>query len=358
MIGKLDKLLGGVILLGGGGAALAAVSGPVLAPLAMFAAVWGWTEQKNEALGLVRAAINALSGKLAGTAGYERRQLIAAAHTTIVVTAFFESFREYVGKESYELLQITDEEKETLIAGRSRHPGESIFEVLYAAEIPAPSPSLGFEENVSEVDRWAANFALALDEFLTGLSAGESLRINWVAVRDGAVERYRSHFLSLAAEVPEFMIWALLGENAATRSVIGKLHGDMARALDGSREALARVESILVLGSAGTVVADGMDLRAAVARANREFSNNRSSRRMLSATDRILNSRRLAAPTSTPATEWRRPPKIRGRRMRGGGKSGHRMTTSTSCSLVTSPRPIRRGFPCCCLAIRVLVSPC
>ena len=86
------------------------------------AAVWGWTEQKNEALGLVRAAIHALSGQLAGTAGYERRQLIAAAHTTIVVAAFFESFREHAGKESFKLLQITDDEKEMLITGRLRRP--------------------------------------------------------------------------------------------------------------------------------------------------------------------------------------------------------------------------------------------
>ena len=216
-----------------------------------------------------RLLTHALSGKLAGTAGYERRQLIAAAHTTIVVAAFFESFREHAGKESFKLLRITDDEKEMLITGRLRRPGESMFDVLYAAEVPAPSPSLGFEENVSEVVGWTANFALALDEFLAGLSVAESLQIDWDTVQDGAVERYRSHFLSLAAEVPEFMIWALLGENAATRSAIGKLRADMAQALDGSREALARVESMLALGPTATVAADGMDLCATVARANR-----------------------------------------------------------------------------------------
>jgi hypothetical protein len=269
LIGKLNKLLGGVILLSGAGAGLAAVSGPALGPLAMFAAVWGWTEQKNEALGLVRAAINALSDKLAGTAGYERRQLIAAAHTTIVLAAFFESFREHVGNESYELLQITDDEKEMLLTGRLRRPGESMFEILYTAEVPAPSPSQGFEENVREVYWWLGNFANVLDEFIAGLSAGESLQVDWRSVHDGAVERYRSHFLSLAAKVPEYMIWTLLGEDAATRSAIGKLRADMIQALDGSREALARVESMLALGTAVTVAADGMDLCATMARANR-----------------------------------------------------------------------------------------
>jgi hypothetical protein len=268
LIGRLDKFLGGVILLSGAGAGLAAVGGSALAPLAMFAAVWGWTEQKNQALGLVREAIGALSGKLAGTAGYERRQLIAAAHTIIVVTAFFESLQENIGKEFYDRLQITDAEKEALVLGRSRHSGEPIFDALYAAEVPAPSPSRGFEENVTEVFVWSATFIATLKAFFAGLSVAESFRIDWVSVSDRAVERYRSHFLSLAAKVPEFMIWALLGENAATRSAISQLRADMAQALDGSRDALARVESILALGPVATAPGGGIDLCAAMARAN------------------------------------------------------------------------------------------
>ena len=204
-----------------------------------------------------------------------------------------------------------------------------MFDVLYAAEVPAPSPSLGFEEKVSEVVGWTANFALALDEFLAGLSVAQSLHIDWDTVQDGAVERYRSHFLSLAAEVPEFMIWALLGENAATRSAIGKLRADMAQALDGSREALARVESMLALGPTAMVAATGWTCAQRWRGRTEGFLNSRSSWRMLSATGRILNSLRSAAFTLTLDTEWQRSARTRDRRMRTGGKRGHRVTTST-----------------------------
>ena len=42
-------------------------------------------------MGLLRKALDSATGKLSGTSGYERRELIAAAHTTIVVAAFFEA---------------------------------------------------------------------------------------------------------------------------------------------------------------------------------------------------------------------------------------------------------------------------
>ena len=265
LIGKLDNVLGGVILAAGAGAALAAVGGPVLAPLGMFAAVWGFTEQKNEALGLLRKAVNGVSGKMAGTHGYERRQLIAAAHTAIVVAAFFESFREHVGKDFYDRLEITDAEKERLISRRGEADG-TIYDSLYAAEIPAPSPVRGFEENVGVVRRWVTVFTGTLEGFLRGLSAAGNTSFEWELIINGAVERYRSHFLALAAKVPEFMIWAMLGEGAATRAAVAALRADIAAALDVRPEALARVESLLAVDAPrnGTTP----DLRAAVARAN------------------------------------------------------------------------------------------
>jgi len=269
LIGKLDKILGGVILAAGAGAGIAALGGAPLAPLALFAAVWGWTEQKNAAIELAKDAIGAVSGKLAGTVGYERRQLIAAAHTTIVVAAFFESFREHAGKEFYDQLKIADAEKETLIAGRSMKTTESLLDMLYAAEVPAPSPSRGFEENIAELVQWADSIVADMYISMGIITSVAGFRVETEAILSGFSERYRSHFLVLAAKVPEFMIWALLGENAATRSAVGELRADMATALDGARGALARVESMLALET-GAITSNGVtDLRTAVGRANR-----------------------------------------------------------------------------------------
>lgn len=264
---KLDNILGGVILTAGAAAGLATVGPAALAPMKAFAAVWGWLEQKDAALKLLRGAIGKLSDKLAGTKGLERRELIAAAHSVIVVAAFFESFREHVGESFYKRLAITDEEQRFLIARSTI--GETLYETLYAAEIPAPSAALGYSENVQAVAAWYSMFISYFEPFLQGLSVAEYANFEWSAVKNGAVERYQSHFLKLSARVPEFMIWFLLAEGAATRTEVAGLRQDIAQALDANRNALGRVCALLGLddGHDATLV----NLRGSVARANGGF---------------------------------------------------------------------------------------
>ena len=171
-----------------------------------------------------------------------------------------------MAKESYDRLKITDTDKERLIARRVRASGETIYDFLYAAEIPAPSPTRGFEENTGEVNDWYVNFADVMNDMLQDPLARVGAKPDWKTIVHGAVERYRSYFLALAAKVPEFMIWALLGEGAATRAAVAGLRKDIAVALDARRDALSRVELLLSLDADrdGTMP----DLRAAVARAN------------------------------------------------------------------------------------------
>src|SRR5215469_11316227 len=91
VIEKLDTILGGAILAAGAAAGVHALGAPALGPVGLWAAIWGWTEQKDAALSLLRKALDSATGKLHGSAGFERRQLIAAAHTTIVAAAYFEA---------------------------------------------------------------------------------------------------------------------------------------------------------------------------------------------------------------------------------------------------------------------------
>ena len=262
LIEKLDTLLGGLILVAGAGAGLAAVGGPGLAPLAAFGAAWGWVEQKDQALTLLHRAIDTVWRKVDRSSGYERQQLIAVAHTTIVVAAFFDVFSESVRDELRRKLQITETDKQQLMRVRPRQ-GETLFESLYAAEVPAPCAARGFDDNVREIMSWMTRLARQLDFSITDI-AGEE--VNWPSILEKSIERYRSHYLTLAATVPEFMVWAMLGEHAATRSAMGELRADIAAALDASRDALGRVERLLALGS---TPAERLDLCAAVERANR-----------------------------------------------------------------------------------------
>jgi hypothetical protein len=308
-IKRLDTVLGGTFLVGGTAGTIAA--GPAALPaLGMFAAVWAWLEPKDTAVELLKQAVGKLSGKLAGTAGYERRKLIAAAHTTIVVAAFFEVLREHAGSELFAKLNLSDEQKAKLLADRPAPAGgaarvglgrrahrplpvacRSMFSVLYASEVPAPSAAWGFEENTKRVERWNSGFANDVRSFLFSVNKTAAAEIEdkvvWTAMATEATERYRSYFLGLAASVPEFAIWANLVEHGATRRLgreigravaevddavagtradIAGLRADIAAALDSGQHALGRVEALLALGTVPAVALT--DPRAVIQRAN------------------------------------------------------------------------------------------
>jgi hypothetical protein len=286
-IGKLDNVLGGIVLAGGATAGLITLGVTPLAPLAAFGLVWGWVEQKGLAVDLLTKAVKSVAGKLPGTRERERRELVAAAHSAIVVAALFEALREHIGEELYSRLRISNAEKMSLL-NRMGPQARDGLATIYVLEIPVPSAARGFEENVPHIQRWLSSFVEPLRYFLNGLAAADDMRVSWDDVHNGAIERYRSHYLELAAQAPEFAIWAQLGEHAATRAVIrdlrsdvdvaiSDLHGDVtalrfdvaglsaqvvglngavAAALEGPRDALSRVAALLLtLGVPGE--ADG-----------------------------------------------------------------------------------------------------
>lgn len=268
-IERIDKLLGGVILAGGAVTGAVALGVTPLAPLAAFGVVWEWAEQKGLALELLKSAVDAVSHRLSSVRGYERRELIAAAHTTIVMAAFFEALRNEVGAELYQQLKITDRDKIGAADTMSWTAAGTVVSLLYKLEIPAPSATQGFEENVNYVTYWLTSYCNNLSRFITGLAAGKEARIAWIRVRADAVERYRSRYLELAVKVPEFAIWAQLGEHAATRVVVREtgieviaevkglgtalqeLNADVIAGFNANRDALNRVEALLSAGRQG-----------------------------------------------------------------------------------------------------------
>ena len=281
-IKRLDTVLDGVILTAGAGLAVAALGPAALAPLAKFGLIWGWVEQKGVAVGLLDKAVKTVSERLASTRGRERRELIVAAHTTIAAAAIFDALRQHIGTQQYEQLKITDDEKKELVKIVHSSSDKSVFDYLYTTEVPAPSASHGFEENVPRVEEWQSVFVGFLVVFIRGLAVGEKVRLNEPIVLERATELYRSHYLRLAASVPEFAIWANLGEHAATRTAIADLRADIAAALNADRDALSRIEALLLLAApdsgqmfpgnlaenASARTAAMPDLRAAIARAN------------------------------------------------------------------------------------------
>ncbi|MEV4360624.1 AAA family ATPase [Nonomuraea sp. NPDC049625] len=261
-IDRLNKLLGGAILAAGA----VALGGAALPPLAAFAAVWGWVDQKNEAVSLLRAALDSAADRLLRLSGYERHRLICAAHTTIVAAAVFEAWREHLRAPLATRPRLTDAEKLQLITPTARDAHEHLIDALYDIEVPAPSPARGFEENIPALRDWMIAPHLRFLGLLTA-QAGTSLPVNLETVLDAAIERYRSHYLSLCATVPEFLIWASLGEHAATRAAVAGVREDVSTAFDSHSAALSRLEQ--VLESMAGDRREEPDLCAIVSRANR-----------------------------------------------------------------------------------------
>ncbi|MEU6037286.1 AAA family ATPase [Actinomadura sp. NPDC047616] len=257
---RLNGLLGGVIL----GTGVAAATGT---PLGGLAAIWGWVDQKNEATSLVRRILDAASDRLNDTTGHERHRLVAAAHTTLVGAAFFEALEEHLGRDALRRLAVTEAERHALTLGDRRHVREDLITDLYEGSVPVPSPTCGFEENVEHVRLWMGRIRRRSQEFFGGLTAWETVnRPLTDAFVEAAVERYRSHYLRMAATVPEFLVWASLGEHAATRSGVRDLRDDIEAAFTGQNAALSRLESLLRLMAAPR---EERDLCGVLHRANR-----------------------------------------------------------------------------------------
>lgn len=243
---KLDKVLGGTILAAGAAAVLG--GGAAFGPAALLAAVWGWVDQKNEATGLLQGLVGKLSDRMAGIRGVARRDLIIAAHSTIVAAAFFEVLEEHLGARLMRELAITDAEQRLLTAVARKRTTRDYYDSLYWSAIPAPSPSCGFQENLSHLAHWVDGTMAGARDFFNGLTAGAGVgTVFGAAFRHQVLDRYQSHYLALAEKAPEFVFWAVLGEHAATRYRLETLNADVQAALESHGQALARVQALLGL---------------------------------------------------------------------------------------------------------------
>lgn len=238
---KADTFLGVGILVGG------AVEPDILSLV----------DPKNEATACLRKILNGVTDKLTGLSGTHRHELIAAAHTIIVVTSVFEAFREQIG-EDFEKLKITDSEKFRILY---TEPPENRKEVsalpaLTSMAVPLPSATCGFHENLQgPLPQFVGKAVVDLRKFLNKL-ANKPARIHTIefsaAVTGSFIRFYYDHYLGIASTIPEFQIWALLGEHAATRTKIEESNTELARDLAAVRtESLELFATLMAQVSAG-----------------------------------------------------------------------------------------------------------
>jgi hypothetical protein len=219
----------------------------------VFPPALGLVDGKQEAGRLLGELAGPAIARLRGTQGRSRHELITAAHTTIVLATLFDALRAVIGP-AYESLKFSDREKLQL----SQAPGEIVTQAawidqLTAAQIPLPSPELGFEENLTEqLAPRAAELAGAAVAFFEGLRAWNRLGIGSADIVARTTARwrvlYRDAYLRLGADVPEFFVWASLGEHAATREELRRANARLLEVLDRGSEAMGQLHDLLAAG--------------------------------------------------------------------------------------------------------------
>ncbi len=256
---RLDRLLGGVTLTASDEPVGAAAGSERLVTPTMVSAIERWLDGSGTAIGLLAKAIAGLPGKLARTRGWERPDLVVAAHTAIAAEAFFKVLDGPAGKGA--------SVRPALLTNLDPSSGRGLFDAIYWTEVPTPSAIRGFDENRGEVQTWVKGIISPLAAaVLSDSRSPVNAAIAWSDVAVATMSRYRTLFLKLAARVPEYLVWQTLGEAAATRSTIAELRKDLASALDANRGALGRVEALL--GVDTRLDAKMPDPQGALARAN------------------------------------------------------------------------------------------
>jgi hypothetical protein len=173
--------------------------------------LYGWISG-DEAPKLVRDRLAHVIEQLPALSGSERFHPVVAVHTVLVATAFFETVREVLTND----LGVADESD-------WQQEDHSFVSYLYSDEVPTPSITRFFADNVNTVGRWAADRGERVHRILHRMSprSGSKLLLDPAFVRR-AVSRYETDFLALAVDVPEFATWADIRRKASTNAVTSR----------------------------------------------------------------------------------------------------------------------------------------
>ncbi len=216
VVGALDRLLGGALL--------AASAGGFGFALSLF-------DAKAELARLSIGLVNGLRERVSRGRRTDRTQRIAAAHSVLVVAAFFECLPRVDVGFDVAVLDLSKSDQRALAASVVRTP------------VPLPTPQLPYEATLEVLNGFYADLSRPVLAFIQGLAVWDNLdetrreRLIDALLRvlpERAVARYEESFRRLAVDFPEVAFWANLVDHQATRADI--------RAL---RHGLAGIERIL-----------------------------------------------------------------------------------------------------------------
>jgi hypothetical protein len=218
---RLDLLAGGVLL------GVAPAAGAILALL----------DAKTEFNRLGQDLIRRLRERRAGLGRYDRTQRLAAAHTVLVVSAYFETMAEADLPVRFADLELTKFDL-VAIAGQVGVPDAvSFVGELLAAGDTLPTPHGAHEVYAGELEGYYRRLSKHVELLLTGLAVWDGItstaRDRYVVALQQlptrAVRRYGEHLRSLAADFPEVAAWVNMLEHESTRDAVHRLEPSLAR---------------------------------------------------------------------------------------------------------------------------------
>jgi hypothetical protein len=179
---------------------------------------------RDEAVRWGNTVMGTLRERLHGLKRFDRTQRLSAAHSVIVLTAFYEALGEdaWFDVDAAELIAV---EQVALATGGSaaQSYGEMIHELV---RVPPPMPAahLPFEDACQAMREFYQDAAIRLHRFVYDLHA---FRDNppppthtLTALAPRAVVRYVEAYRALAVQAPEFGVWAGMVDAQATRTAV------------------------------------------------------------------------------------------------------------------------------------------
>ena len=190
---------------------------------------------RDEVVRWGHAVVGGLRERLAGLHRFDRTQRLVAAHSVIVVVAFYEALDAVLADHPHVAAQLTAAEQVSLATGGAAQ--EAYIEVLQQlvdTPPPMPAPHRPFEAVVDALRKHYETVADRLVEFLF-LLPRNSRRGPTMAVQSAArsapelaVRRYTEAYRALAVQAPEFGVWAAMTDAQATRELVRESTVDLA----------------------------------------------------------------------------------------------------------------------------------
>ncbi|MET0415208.1 MAG: hypothetical protein ABW022_04195 [Actinoplanes sp.] len=189
---------------------------------------------RGEAIRWGNAVVGRWREQVRGLSRFDRTDRLVAAHSVIVVVAFFEAL-------DLPEARFTAAEQAALATGGPMADSYAeMVESLVRNPAPMPRPSETRAAHLRALQFHYATLATDVFNFLRRLTAFEALDFAKFAdpLAQQAIRRYEELFRRLAAEVPEFQLWtAAIGEQATQHLV--------RQAIDALREQHAAADAVL-----------------------------------------------------------------------------------------------------------------